>query len=134
MAKETSLRIGRLDKRKLETLHLRLAFDPSLYLGEDVLAKLVENDPDHYLKRIELIKRIVRDPDYLYAKDKQCVGLAKYFPLEDGGSMFVCFFELKGKPKKYCLTRFQLLQRIKLSGFVRMAKKRPVAGKATKPN
>lgn len=134
MAKETSLRIGRLDKRKLEALGLTLAFDPSLHLGAEVLSRLVETDPDGYLKRIELIKRIVHDPDYLTCQGKQCVGFAKYFPLEDGGSMFVCFFELKGKPKRYFLTRFQLVQRIKLNGFVRMAKKRSAACKATKPN
>lgn len=108
MAKETSLRIGRLDKRKLEALGLSLAFDPSLHLGAEVLSRLVETDPDGYLKRIELIKRIVHDPDYLTCQGKQCVGFAKYFPLEDGGSMFVCFFELIGKPKRYFLTRFRL--------------------------
>ena len=134
MAKETGLRIARLDKRKLETLKLTLAFDPGLYLGEDFLAKLVENYPDQYLKRIGLIKRIVRDPDFLYGTGKQCVGFAKYFPLDDGGSMFVCFFTLQGKPKRYVLSRFQLLERIKLSGFVPMAKKRTVPDKGKGPN
>ena len=114
---KTDLRVGRVSRALEDELGLTLCIDVGLYIDEMGLSRLCLDNPSGYLASVERIKQMARRPDFISLGLKQEISLAKICLFEDGVGIAKATFSLKGRPKRYCLSEYSLLGRVKAVGF-----------------
>lgn len=114
---KTDLRVGRVFRALEDELGLSLCIDVGLYIDETGLSRLCLDNPSGYLASVERIKEMARRPDFISLGLKQEISLAKVCLFDDGVGLAKATFALKGRPKRYCLSEYSLLGRVKAVGL-----------------